>query len=127
MRVAKSISKTSSYKRIKIGAVAVNKKHIVSVGVNEPKSHPIQKRYNVDYVEYGKDDHLKHGIHAEIACIVNAKHDLHGATMYIFREDNNGDLNICRPCEACYNMIKDVGISKIIYTIPNGYAVEKVV
>lgn len=127
MRVARSVAMTSNFGRIKIGAVVADKKHIISVGANEKKTHPLQKFYNENNVEYGKSDHLKHHIHAEISCIINAKHDLRGCTMYIFREDRNGDLNMCRPCKACYQMIKDAGISKIVYTIPNGYAKEKVV
>lgn len=126
MSVAKSVSKTSNHKRIKIGAVVANRKQIISVGANEQKTHPLQKQYNA-YVPYGHDDSLKHCKHAEISCIINAKHDLHNCTMYIYREDKNGNLSMCRPCNACYNMIRDAGITNIVYTIPNGYAREKIV
>ena len=62
--------------------------------------------------------------HAEISAIVNANEDLTNATIYIFRRDKNKRLNICRPCNACYALIKKTGIKRIVYTILNGFAEE---
>lgn len=121
MKVARAVSNTSTYEgRIKIGSAIVKKNRIVAVGCNENKTHPIQKKYD-KYRGYS----TKHTLHAEIASIINGnKDDLLGSTMYIYRNDKNGNLSICRPCKACYAMIRKVGIKRIVYTIPNGYAEE---
>ena len=44
--VAKAVSKTSEYPRIKIGCCIVKKNRILAIGTNLLKSHPTQKRYN---------------------------------------------------------------------------------
>lgn len=125
--VAEAIAKTSNYNRIKIGAVIVLKHKIISVGCNNCKSHPLQKKYDV-YREFN-DDNLRHCIHAEISSIINANYDydLTNATMYIFRRDRNGKLALARPCKACLALIRKTGIKKIFYTINNGFAEEEII
>ena len=123
MRVAEAVSNTSTYGKIKIGAIIVKNNRIISVGKNSRKSHPIQKYYD-RYLDYYNDPKLQHHIHAEISAIVNANEDLTNATIYIFRRDKNKRLNICRPCNACYALIKKTGIKRIVYTILNGFAEE---
>jgi deoxycytidylate deaminase len=122
MKVARAVSNTSNYGRVKIGSAIVKKNRVIAVGCNEKKTHPIQKKYD-NYLDYNSDK-LKHCLHAEIATIISAKEDLQGSTIYIYRKDRSGNLNMCRPCNACLALIKRVGIKRMVYTIPNGYAEE---
>ena len=124
LKVAKAVSQTSDFFRIHIGAVIVKKNRIISVGCNLLKTHPIQKKYDV--YRGIDEDCIRHRLHAEMACILAAKEDLSGATIYIYRENRNGELGMCRPCCACYQMIKDSGISRMVYTTTNGIAEEVV-
>ena len=113
--VAKAVSKTSTYGKILIGAIIVYKREIISVGANCRKTHPLQMLY--DRYRDSSVDWCHHYLHAEMNAIIHAdKEYLPNSVIYIFREDRNGKIANCRPCEACMNMIKDVGIKKIYYT-----------
>jgi deoxycytidylate deaminase len=125
--VAKGVSQTSTFNRVKIGAVIVSKhqKEIVSVGVNTKKSHPLQKRLNTLRFDVTKIDMCHNYLHAEMRAILKANpHDLKDASLYIYRENCNHELANCRPCPACMAMIKKVKIKKIYYTTEDGYCEE---
>ncbi len=84
------------------------------------KSHPIQKRYN----KYRPldENHIRNNIHAETDAIRKcSSKDLIGADIYVYREDSDGNLRICKPCEACFELIKRCGIKRIFYTDTDGY------
>ena len=121
--IARLISHTSEYKRIKIGAVVVKKNKIISVGVNSYKTHPIQKKYN--RFRFDIED-TNHTLHAEIQALVNIPYgtELNDLTIYIYRESRKGRLAKSRPCPSCMKLIKDIGIKKICYTTDEGYAIE---
>lgn len=120
----------SSNKQERIGAVITNRNRIVSWGVSLKKTHPLQERYNkirfADNVgEPGID--IAH-IHAEIDALNRAKSkNLKGHTIYVYRESMEGDLRMCRPCKGCMQALVDRGIKKIVYTTPNGVAVERII
>ena len=123
--IAKNISLSSTYPKIKIGAIVVIKKHIISFGVNSTKSHPIQKIYNkFRFDEMNR--YSNHSLHAEVHALVSVPNnvDLSDANIYIYRQNMNGKLAMCRPCCSCMKMIKDYGIKKIYYTTEDGYCEE---
>ena len=67
------------------------------------------------------------GLHAEMMCLLGLKDmdiDYSKVKLYIYREDQNGNLSNCRPCPACMELIDRLGIKKIYYTTENGYATE---
>ena len=117
--IAKQISYLSEFNRVKIGAVIVKKKDIIAVSCNLKKTHPIQAELN----KYREDIHRKKCsyLHAEMAAILKSKIDLNGASIYIFREDRNGNLGLCKPCPACMEMIKSKNIKNVYYTSKEGY------
>jgi deoxycytidylate deaminase len=119
MEVAERVARLSDYPRIHIGAVIVNKRKLVSAGINRLKTAPIQARYN-RFRNYS----VKHdGLHAEIDAIRNGDPcDIKGATMYIFRKDLNGNMAISKPCNACIRAIADFGIREAWYTTPEGFS-----
>ena len=124
---AKEISYLSDYNRIHIGCVAVYKNHVLAVGYNTNKTHPIQKRYNKYRNMIYENTEPKSSIHSEISCLMQIKDmdiDFVKVELYIYREDRNGNLAMCRPCAACMKMIDDLGIKKIHYTTNSGFANE---
>lgn len=127
--IAKAVSKSSDYRKIKIGCVIAERSEIISIGVNRIKSHPLQKRLNCKYysTKFSKGTLFRHGLHAELHAILNAgDRDLSGARIYIYREDHNGNMALCRPCPACMEAIRKKGIRKVYYTTPDGYAEETI-
>lgn len=118
--VAKAVAKTSHYPRIKIGCCIVKKNKILAVGVNQLKSHPIQKKYNK--FRPLNNNNINNNIHAEIDAIRKCnKDDLIGASIYVYREDGTGLLRMCKPCEACSELLKQCGLKTIYYTDVDGY------
>lgn len=120
--LAKNASEFSNFDRIKIGSVLVYKNKVISVGYNMKKSHPYQKILN----KYGKynQDRINNYLHSEINCLLSVK-DLNinwnKVYIFIYREDKNGNLAMCKPCSSCVNALKEIGIKKVFYTDKNGY------
>jgi len=124
--VAKAVSKTSIYPRIKIGCCIVKKNKILSVGVNLLKSHPSQKKFNsFRGIDINK---IHNNIHAEFDAVlkVSNKDSLFGADIYIYRESKDGRIRICRPCRACMMMLKFYGLKNVYYTTEDGYCREEI-
>lgn len=115
-RIARGLSLEVDF-RSRIGTVIVKNKRIVSVGHNRPlKTHPMIRKYN----EYKT-------IHAEIDCIIGYNRDLlKDAIIYVYREHKDGSLAMSRPCNVCFQILKDIGITKVIYTTENGIKEEKI-
>jgi hypothetical protein len=50
---------------------------------------------------------------------------LRGSTMVVYREHNkDGYPLMARPCATCWRILHYFGVSKVIYTIDNGFAME---
>ncbi len=53
---------------------------------------------------------------------------LKGSTLYSYRVSNSMHLRNAKPCPRCEALIRSVGISKVVYSGPNGeekeYAIE---
>lgn len=110
--------------RTRIAACIVYKNEIVSVGINQLKSHPFQAKFS------------RHAdaifLHAETDAIKNAlKHisvsDLSKATLYICRvkydEQDTKKIQMrgmCKPCEGCQRAIATFNIKKVVYTCDDG-------
>lgn len=124
--VATAASRLSTHSTFKIGAVIANNTSILSTGVNQEKSHPLQKRYNK--ARGVKATEWSH-IHAELAALLKVKDPkaLVGATIYVSRSFKNGQNALARPCEACMDAIIDRGIKSIVYTTEYGIAEELVI
>ena len=60
-------------------------------------------------------------VHAELNAVLSTNANLEGATIYIYREDNNGNLCCCKPCPACEFVLRQVGITTVYYTDYNKF------
>lgn len=112
-RLAKLISKHSTYNP-QIGAVIYKGNKAISVGFNKKKSHPV----------FANEDRF-YSLHAEMGAIINAKQDLTGCSIYVYREYKDGSPALAKPCHLCMPSIIEAGITKIYYSDSNaqGYSV----
>lgn len=118
LQVAAAASRYSTYDRIKIGAAIIKGNWVVSTGCNKDKTHPFQFRMNQLHRPY---EHSSNCLHAEVDALVRSgREDLTGAEIYVYREDRNGSLAMCKPCSVCAASIAAAGINRVIYTTPNG-------
>jgi dCMP deaminase len=112
-RLARQLAKYSHHPDYQFGAVVVKGSRVVSVGCNKYKTHPKAKS------EFNR-------IHAELGAILNAKTDLTGATIYVYRETRHGIPALARPCKHCQAVIKAAGIKKMYYSGEGEYCYEHV-
>lgn len=111
-------SARSTYERVRIGAVIVDKNYEVSKGANLSTSHPMQYHYN----RLTGRKAPAHNLHAEMHTLVKAKdyENLENCEIFIARYDRKGRLAMCRPCIACERALKKAGITRITYTTSRG-------
>lgn len=115
-------SRLSDYRRIKIGAVISRGNKILSVGCNRKQTHTVQLRW--DHAAGKK--HSKGCLHAEVCAILACESDMTSSTIYVARNELNGSMGMCRPCDACFLAIVDAGITTMVFHTKTGVVKEKV-
>ena len=116
--IAREVSLLSDFKRARVGAVIVEKNRVVSTGHNSSKTSTIQDRYN-KYRDIDDFNVCIPCVHAEIAAItplLKQNIDWAHTSIYVYRELKNGHISCARPCKACAQLIRELGIKKIFYT-----------
>lgn len=104
----------------RIAAAIYFKNNLISIGINQRKSHPFQAMY-------GKNKDSIY-LHAEIDAIKNALRqvtvdDLERCTLYICRvkydgkEKNNIIYGLSKPCPGCSRAIINFNIKRVIYSL----------
>jgi len=100
-------------KRSRIAAAIAHRGNIISLGSNQRKSHPFQKKY-------AKNEHAIY-MHAEISSIISALReipplDLCKTDIYVARTYADGSYALARPCPGCMKAIKAFDMKRMIYT-----------
>lgn len=129
-KAAKEEAKKSDYKRFHVGCVIVNGHTIIGRGRNSIKSHPMQKEYNKRYREFNSTEgkFILDSVHAEIHAlssipyIVGKEVDWSKVKIYIYRicKGKKSGYGCSKPCPACMNAIRDMGIRQIYFTDEEG-------
>jgi deoxycytidylate deaminase len=106
--------------KYKIGAVITKGGRILGTGYNTVKT-------------YSKDNPhpYKDSIHAEVKAAFNAirrgpASRLHGGTAYVARVSSCGAGRMARPCISCLRFLKNLGITKLVYTTNEGVTHERI-
>lgn len=89
---------------------------MISFGVNQLKSHPLQKKFGTN----GDAIYL----HAEVDAIRNALkrvnvYDLRNATLYVTKS-KQGVAGMSKPCVGCQRAIMHFGIKNVFWTECHG-------
>ena len=104
LELAKRVASNSTYGKLKHGAVLIKGGNVVNVAFNKP-----------DYTKFGNRfrNNYTCGIattHAEIGAI------LEGATVFVVRINRRGEYRMSKPCPMCEDVLKFVGVKKVVYT-----------
>lgn len=122
-KAAEGMSMLSNH-RCKMGCVVVSGHRIISSGRNSAtKTHAIQTKVDTRY--FGCD--CAGYLHAETDALIplmNSRMDLSRAAVYVYRRMGDGSSGMARPCPRCMGVIKSLGIRKINYSTPDGFAEE---
>lgn len=123
-------AKKGTYKQVKVGCVITYKHKIIGRGHNQDKTHPMQKKYN-RYRNFNntEGEFVKDYAHAEtitissISYTTGIKVDFSKVKVFVYRVCPGKQFGYgnSKPCPACMNLIKDLGIKKIYYTDDDGY------
>lgn len=127
--IAKEVSTFSDFVGPHIGAVVVCGKTILSTGYNSNKTRPLQHRYNIyrHFNDYQSSIALGHAEINALSRLIGKEIEWERVSIFVYRELKNGEKACSRPCSACMNLIKDLGIKNIYYTDEHGnYCKEKV-
>lgn len=127
LELAKNACIYSDSERTRVGCVVVYKGKVLSVGWNNEKTSPTQKKYN-RYRGFDPDiSGTVNSIHAELHAMSKIKDmDINWSKVYVFvyrikKDDTKG---MARPCPGCEKMLRDMGIRRVYYSTNNGYAYE---
>ena len=124
--VAKNVAELSDFKRVHIGCCVVYRHRIISSASNSTKTHPLQRKLN----KYRFDEDIYHPLHAETRALlplINRKDiDFSDVSLYLYREDKNGNIAPSNPCPSCEALIKKLGIKNIYFTNNGGFSHEKI-
>lgn len=117
-RLARNTSKYSDCD-IHVGAV-LSRKAPIAVGFNVHRTHPVFSNPDTDEVN---------SIHAEVKAIMNAGIPTDGTEIYVYRETASYAPALARPCERCYNFLRENGVKKMFYSIsePPYWRCERIV
>jgi len=125
--VARSVAMQSDFYKFHLGCVAIYKGKVIASGYNSEKTHPMQMRYNKFRTTKSFKEGFLPKVHSEIKMITELKKcdvDFKKVKVFIYRIRKDQDFGMARPCPACMNAIKDLGIKQIYYTTNEGFACE---
>jgi deoxycytidylate deaminase len=116
-RLAKKAAKLGRHSKHRVGAVIIDKNRVISTGFNDQsKTHPMVRAI----------DPFK-TLHAEIhALIRSGEYELRGATVIVYRELKTGEMAMARPCSICQKLLKERGVTRMIYSSPTGWQKEDI-
>lgn len=122
--LAKSASRKSDFYRCHTGAVAIYGNKVLAIGWNSTKLSLMQAKYNSR--ARGFDGYSnKSSIHAEMMVINKIKYldiDFSHVRVFVWRGKTTPLLS--KPCKACEQALRDLGIRKVFYTGTNSYISE---
>ena len=109
--LARNVAFNSEYGKIRHGALLIKGGSIINTCYNKDKFCAFGTRF--------RDPDRGHAtIHAELGCILGLDRSVtRGSTVYVARVGKLGNMKISKPCEMCEEVLRHVGVRKVVYTI----------
>ena len=104
----------ATFRKHPMGAAYVDA-GLVVIASNVQKTHPLSKEYESRW----------EWLHAEHNLLRNISNASKGI-VYVYRETKDGHLAMSRPCDGCRRLLLDRGVKKVIYTIQDSWATERI-
>lgn len=115
--------------RVQVGCVITYGGNVIAKGWSTERTDPVQAKYNF-YRHFEDDNGVAHKQHAEVMALKKIRWldiDRAKVCVFVWREYKNGSPAMARPCAACMQMLKRMGIRNIYYSTNGGMAAEKLV
>ena len=108
IEISKALYKPSPLRTFHTTFIIENKR-IVSIGINNIKTHPLSLKYAY------RDD--QRSIHSELSAILKLGYeDCSDLTFVNVRLTKDLTVANSKPCQGCIDMLKQVGFKKLFYT-----------
>lgn len=110
----------SHNKRCKHYSFIFKNKKLVSIGMNNPKTHPYNLKFNYLNKEKRKISHIV-GTHSELNAVLKlGKYDFKNHIIVNTRVNRNKKIDYSFPCNGCAEMLINLNFEKIFYTTKEG-------
>ena len=111
LELAKRVASNSTYGRLMHGAILIKGGNVVNVAFNKPDFTSFGNRFRNNYTCGDATTH------AEIGAILGlARSATAGATVFVVRVNKLGEYRMSKPCPMCEEVLKFVGVKKVVYT-----------
>jgi hypothetical protein len=93
-----------------------DKNKLLSIGINSPKTHPLNLKYN--YINKQKDN-ISHivGTHSEMSAVIKLGFEFcEGLTIVNTRINRKNEIDNSYPCNGCMELLRELKFEKILYT-----------
>jgi deoxycytidylate deaminase len=103
-------------KRCKHFSFIFQNKRLLAIGINSPKTHPLNLKYNYLNKQKNKISEVV-GTHSELRAVLKlGTEDCYGLTMVNTRINRNNKIDYSHPCNGCTEMIKRLGFKQVVYS-----------
>lgn len=103
-------------KRCRHFSFIFEKNRLLSIGINNPKTHPLNLKYNYIGKKEFKINELV-GTHSELNAVLKlGSENCKGLTIVNTRVNRNDEIDYSCPCHGCRDMIKKLGFKRLLYT-----------
>lgn len=110
LKIAAKIAEQSDHDTYRHGAVLIKGGSVINLAANNDNHTSFGQRFRSSP---GRATH-----HAETACVLGIERSTTmGATMYVARVNKSGEWKMSKPCSMCHEVMKFVGIKKVVYTV----------
>ena len=110
LRMAAKAAEQSGHDTFRHGAVLVKGGSILNIAANSDNHTSFGQRFRT---APGRATH-----HAETACVLGIDRETtQGSTIYTARVNRQGEWKMSKPCSMCHEVMKYVGVRKVVYTI----------
>lgn len=92
------------------------KNKLLSIGINSPKTHPLNLKYNYINKQKNNISHIV-GTHSEMNAVIKLGFELcEGLTIINTRINRKNEIDYSYPCNGCMELLKELKFENIIYT-----------
>jgi len=88
---------------------------ILSIGINNPKTHPYNLNFNYINKQKTRISDIV-GTHSELSAVLKYGKDCKNLTLVNTRINRNNEIDYSKPCCGCFDMIISMGFKKVYYT-----------
>ena len=110
------INKHNADLRCRHFSFILDRNRIISIGLNSPKTHPLNLKYNYVNKNNQKISDIV-GTHSELSAVIKlGEEDCSGLTLVNTRINRNNVLDFSAPCSGCCDMINQLNFKNVYFS-----------